>query len=196
MPVDLYWGRNITVTDSTFIGNRFGVNIASDNESVIRNNDFIDNTVGVRIYDEESFGSSDNLVTGNRFLGNDTGMVLAMSNEATGNQVSDNLFRNNRLGGLVATLGCERYETDTCGGDGTRIEGNRFDWNGAGLPGGDGLEVGGEADALAGVTVAGNTVVQNGGLGIDAAGVTDGGSNWASANGDPRQCVGVRCSPK
>jgi parallel beta-helix repeat protein len=43
-------------------------------------------------------------------------------------------------------------------------------------------------------TLIGNRAVRNAELGIKAAlGVIDGGGNRASANGDPRQCVNVRC---
>jgi hypothetical protein len=38
-----------------------------------------------------------------------------------------------------------------------------------------------------------NRADRNGGLGIDAPGQTDAGKNHAHKNGDPRQCVGVRC---
>jgi parallel beta-helix repeat protein len=41
-----------------------------------------------------------------------------------------------------------------------------------------------------------NSASNNGSLGINAVdGVTDAGGNRASGNGDPRQCVGVRCRP-
>ncbi len=39
-----------------------------------------------------------------------------------------------------------------------------------------------------------NRAVRNDGLGIKAVeGVIDGGGNRASGNGDPRQCVNVKC---
>ncbi len=41
-----------------------------------------------------------------------------------------------------------------------------------------------------------NTATKNGDLGIEAVpGVTDGGGNHASGNGNPLQCVNVRCAP-
>jgi hypothetical protein len=63
------------------------------------------------------------------------------------------------------------------------LEGNLADhngWNGI--------------DAGAGVTLTHNTANGNGNLGIEArAGAIDGGGNRASGNGNPAQCVGVRC---
>ncbi len=47
-----------------------------------------------------------------------------------------------------------------------------------------------------GTLVRGNTANDNAALGINAVdGVIDGGDNHASGNGDPRQCVGVICTP-
>jgi hypothetical protein len=47
-----------------------------------------------------------------------------------------------------------------------------------------------------GTVVRGNTANDNAALGINAVdGVIDGGDNHASGNGDPRQCVGVVCTP-
>jgi hypothetical protein len=56
---------------------------------------------------------------------------------------------------------------------------------------GDGIRV--EAP---GTLIRANTATDNDALGINAVdGVIDGGDNHASGNGDPRQCVGVVCTP-
>jgi hypothetical protein len=64
--------------------------------------------------------------------------------------------------------------------------------NGSGDPqSADGIRI-----AAPGSFVRGNTATDNDGLGINAVeGVIDGGDNRASGNGDPRQCVGVVCTP-
>ena len=54
---------------------------------------------------------------------------------------------------------------------------------------GDGIEI-----RSAGTTVTRNTANFNGDLGIEAVpGTIDGGGNRARGNGNPAQCVGVRC---
>jgi parallel beta-helix repeat protein len=55
----------------------------------------------------------------------------------------------------------------------------------------DGIDVNSPA-----TTVTSNVANNNTDLGIEAvAGVTDGGGNRARGNGNPAQCVGVRCAP-
>ena len=79
-------------------------------------------------------------------------------------------------------------------GDGIRVEataaGTLLKANITTGNGFDGIQV----DSLA-TTVTANVANDNGDYGIEAVpGVTDGGGNRASGNGNPAQCVGVRCS--
>jgi parallel beta-helix repeat protein len=72
---------------------------------------------------------------------------------------------------------------------GNRLERNLADSRGTGND--DGIDVENKD-----TTIKGNTATNNGDLGIEAVrGVTDGGGNRASGNGDPRQCINVRCRP-
>jgi parallel beta-helix repeat protein len=75
----------------------------------------------------------------------------------------------------------------------TLVRGNRADGNGD-----DGIDIEdgpwGTGLTASGLTVAANRAFFNADLGIEAiAGTTDGGGNKAKHNGNPAQCVGVRC---
>jgi hypothetical protein len=71
-----------------------------------------------------------------------------------------------------------------------RITGTLLEANITTRNGDDGIDV--ESPAT---TITANLANDNTDLGIEAvAGVTDGGGNRASGNGNPAQCVGVRCS--
>jgi len=78
--------------------------------------------------------------------------------------------------------------SDVSAGVSAEIEQNRTDRNGD-----DGIDVDATDDFRV-VTVRANRAFFNRDLGIEAvAGTTDGGGNRAKHNGNPAQCVGVRC---
>ena len=96
---------------------------------------------------------------------------------------NDNVLRYNTLfGGAGGNDGIVVGPTPT----NTRVVGNTVD-----TFGGDGIHVNAPE-----TFIGWNTATNNGNLGIEAVpGVTDGGGNHASGNGNPLQCVNVRCSP-
>jgi parallel beta-helix repeat protein len=142
--------------------------------------------------------SNDNVIhTNSVSAGRDYGIHIysTASSEVTRNQVFDTGGH-----GIYVTLanGQVRLERNTASHnleDGIHIDG-RFGGQGAAVArnsvsynGDDGIEVG-AADSL----VRKNTADHNADLGIEAvAGVTDGGGNRAFSNGDPLQCLNVRC---
>jgi hypothetical protein len=94
---------------------------------------------------------------------------------AVGNVIRRNEVRKARAGGIAV---------DCCIPKRTLIKGNHVVGSGRA-----GIAVGNPS-----TTITKNRAVRNGGLGIKAVeGVIDGGGNRASGNGDPRQCVNVKC---
>ena len=58
----------------------------------------------------------------------------------------------------------------------------------------DGIQLVGPSTGLAASTLTGNITVHNGDLGIEAVpGTIDGGGNKAAGNGNPLQCLNIRC---
>ena len=112
------------------------------------------------------------------------------------NKVLDNVFASNGATGVLA-----QYD-GRAGSLGVVISGNAFGGNGF-SPGGttnligqivnDGVHVSVTGQPATLVTVANNLTIRNADYGIEAPGVTDGGGNFAAANGNPAQCVGVVC---
>ena len=95
-------------------------------------------------------------------------------------------------GGLVGTV-VRRNHIRGAGKDGVHIgdkaKHTRLRRNRANDSKDDGFDVGGRRSKLIG-----NRATRNGDLGIEAVrGVRDGGGNVAHHNGDPRQCVNVKC---
>ena len=194
--IDLYYGGGVTVERSTFTGNRIGVNIASDNASVIRNNHFTANDRGVRIWDEDRFGAARTTLANNVFDKNSTGAEILARCDAKGTLVTKNAFLHSSGPGLEVSIVGDGFGGASCQwgagtlpGAGTILAGNRFVSNG----GSGALYVHGVPAALAGVTLTGNTAVGNAALGFDAVGASDGGRNRANNNGDPLECAGIAC---
>ena len=128
-------------------------------------------------------------ITGNRVEGNGGNGVYLEGDFFFGGStiatVRGNTVTRNRGDGILAT--------NAVRGNEFTIERNRTDRNGD-----DGIDVdaGGDAppDAILNAVVGGNRAFHNGDLGIEAdPGTTDGGGNRARANGNPAQCIGVRC---
>ena len=118
-----------------------------------------------------------NLIVGNRMVRNGGGVLITIVSDrrrAVGNVVRRNYVRAARSGGIAVDRVPSR----------TLIIGNRVVGSGN-----DGINV-----LSRSTTLARNRAFRNADLGIEAVrGVTDGGGNRASGNGDPRQCVNVRC---
>jgi parallel beta-helix repeat protein len=118
-----------------------------------------------------------NEIVRNRLVRNGGGLLITIvsrGGEAVGNVIRRNVVRNPRVDGISVDEVPKR----------TVISRNLV--VGAGR---DGISVLSPATRLTR-----NRAVRNGHLGIKAVeGVTDGGGNRASGNGDPRQCLNVKC---
>ena len=206
--VDLFnAGDSSTIEDSTFENNSIGINIARDKFTIVSRNSFRDNTVGVRLFDENS-AASYNTIVGNHFSGNELGVYFNRGGDCRypsvdcleGNRILRNEFVGNGGSGVLFDgTRCEDPDFN-CGDPSASIKDNVFRINGFSPPGyqpiaNDGISVLGPTNAVDGVAVAHNLSVANNDLGIEAPGATDGGGNRASGNGNPLQCVGVACRP-
>jgi parallel beta-helix repeat protein len=113
----------------------------------------------------------------NRLRRNGGGILITIVSDrgrSVGNVVRRNRVRATRSSGISVDRVPKR----------TLLRRNRVRGSGR-----DGIIVGSRS-----TTITKNRAVRNGDLGIQAVdGVTDGGGNRASGNGDPRQCVNVRC---
>jgi Right handed beta helix region len=119
-----------------------------------------------------------NEIVRNRLVRNGGGILITTVSRrgtAVGNVVRRNEVRDARASGIGV---------DCCKPKRTRISRNYVVGSGRA-----GIGVGNPSTKLTK-----NRAVRNGGLGIEAVeGVIDGGGNRASGNGDPRQCVNVKC---
>jgi hypothetical protein len=138
-------------------------------------------------------------------VSNGTGLLLADGPGPI--TVSRDVFAGNHGDGVVGSTEAEPadYESNSFldnGGNGIFIEDatSRLVHNVAAANGANGIYV---VDETEGVFFpyffADNAAYRNGGLGIwfdrpsDELAGTDGGGNVAALNGDPRQCVNIRC---
>jgi hypothetical protein len=124
-----------------------------------------------------------------------TGGGVILDAQSERNTIVRNHFE--RLGALIVNGDRNRIAHNVLGGNSPRgplaVSGdhNQVVWNRVRNVFGDGIHVTGAANLIRG-----NGAFANQDLGIfAAAGNTDGGANRASGNGDPRQCVGVVCTP-
>jgi parallel beta-helix repeat protein len=119
-----------------------------------------------------------NEIVRNRLVGNGGGVLITTvtrGETAVGNVIRRNEVRKARAGGIAV---------DCCIPKRTLIKGNHVVGSGRA-----GIAVGNPS-----TTITKNRAVRNDGLGIKAVeGVIDGGGNRAHGNGDPRQCVNVKC---
>ncbi len=192
--LDLFWGARIKVVGSTFERNQFGLINGADNESLIKQNLFVNNDVGAFVWDEDAVGSSSVQIANNTFRANRIGLDVLANLDVKDLRVNRNEFAKNREAGIRVAMNCE---DEICASAllGTVIVDNRASENGfAGNPElNDGIVVTGQPQGLAHVTLAKNSADRNADLGIDAQGVIDGRGNRARGNGNPLQCIGVSC---
>lgn len=199
--LDLYWGRLSTlIRDSYFTNNGLAINIAQDEGTEIVRNQFSGNQIAVRIWDEETLGSSNSRIDKNTFNSNDVGVFLLAFGEANGTAIKNNIFIENRSSGIAMYLPCP-FGPGECGGQDTTVYKNVFIRNGYDaryyedvlLDDGFTVFTSAVPEAATGVWARANDTIANADLGIDALGITDGGQNKALLNGNPLQCVGVDC---
>jgi parallel beta-helix repeat protein len=164
-------GREASICESFA---RVGILLQESDRNTIRGNEAELSDFGIALLR----GSDHNLVHGNMAAprnsdGNAcTGIALVDSDR---NDVKRNLAAHNGRDGIFVAQGS----------GGTLVRDNTAIFNGVG----DGLDV---ADPA--TTITRNRANANGELGIEAVqGVRDGGGNRAEGNGDPRQCLNVRC---
>jgi hypothetical protein len=145
--------------------------------------------------------ANNNIIAGNRVSGYYEG--IWNPSYADGNLIAANFVSHNQDVGIrvgyppyaVQGVRVVRNRTSANGTDGIRIEagagGSVVERNRAIVNGDDGIDV-----DQAGTEVTANWARVNGDWGIEAVpGVIDGGRNFAWANGQPDQCLEIRCRP-
>ena len=192
-------------------------------DNLIKGNLISHSSPGILLGGEERADRADrNQVRGNRFVGNAAGVLLGRGNRnviarnrlsrdgdgiaienARGNLVARNVILDARKSGIYLGLNdppigggdnvVRRNVVRRSGEDGFIVRSTDHHslliGNLARRSGDDGFDVESSSTKLAR-----NRAVGNDALGIEAVfGVIDGGGNRASGNGDPRQCVNVRC---
>ena len=125
---------------------------------------------------------------------------IEVREEASDGRIQANVIRRQSGGGIEISGDNMRVVANVVDQidlfeDGIRVEpaatGTLLKANVTTRTGDDGIDVDSPA-----TTITANVANNNEDLGIEAvAGVTDGGGNRARGNGDPAQCVGVRCAP-
>jgi parallel beta-helix repeat protein len=190
-----------------------GINLRNSSDNRVVDNSSSSAHAAMRLQESHRNLVHDNFLTGDGTLFLDhSNLNVVRFNTLTGqgfgvvvNTSSENLFARNTA-------------TRTRGFDGFALvsgAGNELRRNTVNDSGDNGIFVGADAEStwltrntadgngLDGIRVLSpstvlrrNSASDNGRLGINAVdGVTDAGGNRASGNGDPRQCVGVFCSP-
>jgi parallel beta-helix repeat protein len=164
---------NNLITGNTMSGNGdLGLFMAASDHNLIRHNGARRNPEGGMIIEGDR-----NEIVRNRVVRGGGGILITIVNrggKAVGNVVRRNVVRNVRASGIAVDRVPKR----------TLVSRNLVVGSGRA-----GIIVGSRS-----TTITQNRAVRNGGLGIKAVeGVIDGGGNRASGNGDPRQCVNVKC---
>jgi hypothetical protein len=222
--LSFYYGNNGTVRNSKFTGNGSAISIQKSNGVLIERNNFVGNSIGVNLWDEDGGGVNNNKIRHNIFRENVVGINMLALLQFTrifpafeGNQIIGNQISRSSHSGVLIEVVCDDSSVPLkCPAENTRVSGNRLSRNGfealTDLPAGDEpdddgvtaraiLRVAGGPDAtpfpegLAGVTLSNNRADRNADLGFDVEGVTDGGGQIARFNGNPEQCRGVVCRP-
>ena len=162
------------IRGNRFVGNGAGVLVGRGNRNVIARNRFSRGGDGIAIEN----ASRGNLVALNVIIdARQSGIYLGFNEPPSGggdNVVRRNVVRRSRGDGFAVRSSDQH----------SLLIGNL-----ARRSGDDGFDVESTSTKLAR-----NRAVRNHALGIEAVfGVTDGGGNLASGNGDPRQCMNVRC---
>ena len=200
-----------------------GIHVQASTDILIKGNLISHSSPGILLGGEERADRADrNQVRGNHFVGNAAGVLLGRGNRnviarnrfsrdgdgiaienARGNLVARNVILDARKSGIYLGLDdppigggdnvVRRNVVRRSGEDGFKVRSKDHHslliGNLARRSGDDGFDV--ESNSAKLVR---NRAVGNDALGIEAVfGVIDGGGNLASGNGDPRQCVNVRC---
>ena len=200
-----------------------GIHVQASTDNLIKGNLFSHSSPAILLGGESRADRADrNQVRGNRFVRNGAGVLLGGGNRnviarnrfsrdgdgiaienARGNLVALNVILDARKSGIYLGLtdppigGADnvvrRHVVRRSGEDGFAVRSKDHHslliGNLARRSGEDGFDVESNSTKLVR-----NRAVGNDDLGIEAVeGVSDGGGNRASGNGDPRQCVNVRC---
>lgn len=200
-----------------------GIHVQASTDTLMKGNLISHSSPGILLGGEERADRADrNQVRGNHFVGNAAGVLLGRGNRnviarnsfsrdgdgiaiehASGNLVARNVILDARKSGIYLGLNdppigggdnvVRRNVVRRSGEDGFKVRSKDHHTlligNLARRSGDDGFDVESNSTKLVR-----NRAVGNDALGIEAVfGVIDGGGNLASGNGDPRQCVNVRC---
>ena len=200
-----------------------GIHVQASTDNLIKGNLISHSSPGILLGGERTADRADrNQIRRNRFVGNAAGVLLGRGNRnviarnrlsrdgdgiaienARGNRVALNVILDARKNGIYLGLNeppigggdnvVRRNVVRRSGEDGFKVRSkdhhSLVQGNLARRSGDDGFDVESSSTRLAR-----NRAVGNDSLGIEAVfGVIDGGGNLASGNGDPRQCVNVRC---
>jgi hypothetical protein len=184
------------------------------NDALVRNNVVTSDSDGIDVGFADGDGHSlieGNTVTGAAGTGISAGSSLVRRNVASGNgsgielsglasAIQNAATGNVRTGIHGATSG--RIERNVASGNGqygiiarftASVRRNLAEHNGADGIFAAGESVGDDGSPETFVTVGHNTANYNGGYGIQAIRAIDRGGNRATGNGNPAQCIGVRC---
>jgi parallel beta-helix repeat protein len=200
-----------------------GIHVQASTDTLIKGNLISHSSPGILLGGEERADRADrNQVRGNHFVGNAAGVLLGRGNRnviarnrfsrdgdgiaienARGNLVARNVILDARKSGIYLGLNdppigggdnvVRRNVVRRSGEDGFKVRSKDHHsvliGNLARRSGDDGFDVESNSTKLVR-----NRAVGNDALGIEAVfGVIDEGGNLARGNGDPRQCVNVRC---
>jgi hypothetical protein len=193
------------IVRNSFVGNRTGL-VLSNYASTVSDNYIVRNTgpgVVIPYGQDPTTDITRNVIQDNGAEGvlvSFQGNVSISNNRITRNAASGvRMEAGGEWSGITARVHHNRIShnaadgiviegSDVSAGVSAEIEQNRTDRNGD-----DGIDVDATDDFRV-VTVRANRAFFNADLGIEAvAGTTDGGGNRAKHNGNPAQCVGVRC---
>ena len=162
-------GDSETLIEGNTVTDAGGVGISAGSDSLVRKNVVNGNGSGIEL---SGFSSAiQNTATGNVRMG---------IHGATSGRIERNVASSNGQYGIVA-------------GFTASVRGNLAEHNGLDGIFAAGESVGDDGSPETFVTVGQNAANYNGGYGIRAIRAIDRGGNRAQGNGNPAQCIGVRC---